>query len=308
MQVEFTTELTGREAPKEFRLLRFGRNATTKGDIVLTEASAAAVVDKVRADGRDQNRLSFDFNHAQMRAVTAEEGKSAGWFSVEVRTDGLWVVNAEWTETALSAIQKREYRFFSPVLYLDAKTREPSQLVNVALTNLPATKNQTPLVASQTTGNVGEPKESTLDENVVKLFGALGVPDAAAAEAKFVALTAENKALIDASKQVGAELSQVKATLAARDEADAVAKRDGLIAELSEAGKLEPALHDWAKTQSIESLTAYGAGRPASTAVSTPPVTAPSESVVALSAVELDVCSQMGLSPEEFQAHKKGTK
>lgn len=262
MQVEFTSELlTADGPPTEFRLLKLGKNATTKGEINLTRAAMSAVIASIKEDGRDQNRLSFDFNHAQLRAVTAEEGKSAGWFSVEAREDGLWIVNAEWTPAASAALSAREYRFFSPVLMLN-KDREPTRLINVALTNLPATKNQTPLVASQTEAPASQPKESPVDESVLKLFGALSVSDAAGAEAKFVSLSQEVVALQGAAKELTEELSQVKSELADRDAKELVAQRDRLIVELSEAGKLVPAMHAWAKTQSIESLSEYGKAAP----------------------------------------------
>jgi phage I-like protein len=312
VKIQFTDELVssaGSEPPTEFRLLKMGVNETTKGPINVTRESIDAVLAQIKADGRDQNRLSFDFNHAQMRAQTAEEGISAGWFSVEGREDGLWIVNAEWTERASTALAAREYRFFSPVLMLDAKTREPTQLVNVALTNLPATKDQTPLVASQNVDELvaDQPKESLVDEKaVLQLFGALGVSDVAGASEKFDALSKENDALKSGAAEMNVELSALKADVAKREQAEAVAKRDALIAELTQAGKLAPAMGDWAKTQTIEQLAAFGAVAPVALSAdeTVAPIVGDSHP---LSPEEKAVCVQMNMSEADYiEARKEG--
>lgn len=310
MQIKFTHELSvgaSKAPPTEFRLLKNGENRTTKGPINLTEASKAALVQKVVDDGRDQNRLSFDFNHLQVLGSDADAGKSAGWFSIEARQDGLWVVNAEWTKTAFDGISAREWRFFSPVLMLDPKTREPTQLINVALTNLPATKDQTPLVASQTAGDGQTPKESKLDETLVKLFGALGVSDAVGVEAKFVALSAEVTELKAAAGGLNSDIVALKADIAQRDEAAETAKRNALITALSADKKLTPAQKKWAQTLSTDQLVAYGEVAEVSS-VAAERVEAPSggETVV-LSQDEIKLCEQMNLSQDDYlEARKAG--
>lgn len=310
MRVELTHELVSgasKAPPTEFRLLKNGVNETTKGPINLTEASKAAVIERIKADGRDQNRLSFDFNHLQVLGNDADAGRSAGWFSVEARDDGLWIVNAEWTETAFAQISAREWRFFSPVLMLDAKTREPIQLVNVALTNLPATKDQTPLVASQTVGDGQSQKDPLVDEKaVLKLFGALGVSDAAGAEAHVVALSAEVETLKTGAVALSAEVVSLKADIASRDAAVEESKRDALIETLNQAGKLAPALNGWAKTQTLVQLTSFGDAAPASAVATEIKTEAPSAAGSdIMSEVEINLCAQFGQSHEDFIAARK---
>ncbi len=308
MQFEFTHDFElGTEPPTEFRLLKMGLNETTKGVINLTPASLVAVLAKVKADGRDKDRLSFDFNHSMVRSdVSPQDQVSAGSFSVEGREDGLWILNAKWTKDAFEAISERKWRFFSPVLMLNTKTREPTQLVNVALTNLPATKDQTPLVASQEVGSTDQlQKESKLDETIIKLFGALGVQDAAGAEAQYVQLTAEVSALKEASVVLTAENVALKADIAERDEKVEAVKLAALIVELNKDGKLQPALNKWAATQTFSQLEAYGKDAPASKVTEKAVEPSTDGSTLILSADEQKLCHSMGLSEEDFIEGRK---
>ncbi len=310
MQIEFTHDFElGTEPPTEFRLLKMGLNETTKGVINLTPAALEAVLAKVKADGRDKDRLSFDFNHSMVRSdVSPQDQISAGSFSVEGRKDGLWILNAKWTEDAFAAIAARKWRFFSPVLMLNTKTREPTQLVNVALTNLPATKDQTPLVASQEVGSTDQlQKESQLDETIIKLFGALGVQDAAGAEAQYVQLTAENVALKEASGTLTAENVELKADIAGRDEKEEAVKLAALIVKLNGDGKLQPALNKWAATQTFSQLEAYGKDAPASKVTEKVVEASEEGSTLILSEVEQNLCRAMDLSEESYvEARKAG--
>lgn len=135
----------GDTPPTEFRIWKWGENKTLKGTVVLDEKSAKAVIDAYREHGVE---LAIDYEHQTFNAE--ENGKpapAAGWFTPEVREDGLWATAVRWTEQAAGYLKAREYRFFSPVALLDAKTRRPVRLMPMALTNWPATNNLEPLVA-----------------------------------------------------------------------------------------------------------------------------------------------------------------
>jgi phage I-like protein len=84
---------------------------------------------------------AFDYNH--------ELKESAGWFELEARDDGLWAVNIKWTPTLLKHFAAKEYRYYSP--YFQTQDRNGKSfvtaLLNVAITNFPATDNQRPLIA-----------------------------------------------------------------------------------------------------------------------------------------------------------------
>jgi len=88
--------------------------------------------------------------------------------------------------------------------------------------------------------------------------------------------------------------------------ANANSARDVMIEKLSQEGKLSPALKEWAKTQTIESLAAFGKVAPVST-VASPEVKPPSSDgeLTTLSATDAKVCELMGITHEDFIKERK---
>ena len=115
---------------------------TTKGVFRFTPEDAQRVVQAWRDWG---NRLSIDYEHQALEPVANGPTPAAGWFDLEVRGDGLWAVNVEWTPRAAELLRNREYRYFSPAFRVE--DGHIVELINIALTNLPATKRMEPLVA-----------------------------------------------------------------------------------------------------------------------------------------------------------------
>lgn len=130
------TALEAQPLPTEYRLFKFGENQTTKGTFVLDAAGAESVMDSYRKHGID---MHVDYEHDRREA--------AAWFTPQVRADGLWATNVRWTPPAAAKLQNKEYRYHSPTFYHDDNKRI-TRVVNDALTNLPATDNQEPLVAA----------------------------------------------------------------------------------------------------------------------------------------------------------------
>lgn len=135
----------GPSVPTEFRLFSPGSNPTMKGNIIMNEQAGRNILSAMAEHGSTQ--LPIDYDHGQVTGGFAGAGVAAGWFTPQVRAGSLWAADVQWTPRARAALAAREYRFFSPAVYLNEK-REVTRLVNIALTNLPATRNQTPLVAS----------------------------------------------------------------------------------------------------------------------------------------------------------------
>ncbi len=134
-----------RRAPTAVRIFKFGKIHTTKGDLLFDQKSAKSVMADWKSYG---NELCFDYEHKAVEHDTrAGDGKAAGWFTLEVRDDGLWAVNIRWTPSAKKQIEEGEWRYFSPALEYESKTGRVLSLTNVALTNIPATKHLTPLTA-----------------------------------------------------------------------------------------------------------------------------------------------------------------
>lgn len=139
--------LTGDEPPTEFRIFTAGAVETTKGVFTFDEASAKSVMAEYQTHGID---LMIDYDHASLASVSldpAQAGKAAGWFNLEVRGGELWAVNVRWTPPAADALRRKEWRFMSPAFGTD-KDGRVTDLMNVAITNLPATRNLQPLMAA----------------------------------------------------------------------------------------------------------------------------------------------------------------
>ncbi len=147
------------DPPRAFRIFPYGEIETTKGVFRFDEEAARRVMETWRDYG---NRLPIDYEHQIVDPVANGPVPAAGWFDLELREDGLWAVNVEWTERAAELLRNREYRYFSPTFRTDADGRIV-ELINVALVNLPATKHMQPLVAKAVPFEGGEVVDGTWD-------------------------------------------------------------------------------------------------------------------------------------------------
>ncbi len=158
-------EIPEGEPPDEFVIFKAGDNPTSKGVLVFDETAASLVMAELKEQGMD--RLPFDAGHGMFAFIpTPENQKALGWFVAVVRDGQLVATDIQFTPFAREALKNREFRFFSPAVEVkplnihdeDEDEREivplaeqrfrVTALLNVALTNMPATKNQEPLVAT----------------------------------------------------------------------------------------------------------------------------------------------------------------
>lgn len=315
-------DLSSGVAPSEFRILSRGENPTRKGVVVFDEPAAESVMQEFELGGVD---LPLDFDHAMADPTTRPQDRAAaGWFRPSIRNGELWATELSWTPKGREAVESKEFRYTSlwgdvePVGNGDA--RRLRRLRNVALTNTPATLRTLPLVAHEDVHpNQGMKNMSDTDKARSPLVVTLGARDEAEAiekvtliqstlsdvagvlevEAKPDLVKGAIRALklqADKGKAAEAQLSELKTKI----DAD---KKDALIAKLSDEGKLPPALHEWARTQSIESLTAFGEKAPA--VVSTKPVESNQGGVTTtLSEEERQVAKLLGLSGDDVLKHK----
>lgn len=139
--------LEGDTPPSSFRIFRAGKNDSTKGSVLFDDVAGRSVMAKWNDYG---NELAIDYQHAMLEGLVLDpalSGKAAGWFGLELRAGELWAVNVRWTEPAAAALSRKEWRYVSPAFYVDDEERV-TEVVNVALTNVPATKNQDALMAA----------------------------------------------------------------------------------------------------------------------------------------------------------------
>ncbi len=131
------------EIKTEVRLFAFGENPTEKGVFLLDKADAAACLKAWENRGTD---LSWDYEHAIVKEG-AVNAPAAAWCGLEVRKDGLWATNIRWTDRARRLIEAKEYRYFSPLFEHD-DAGHVLNIINIALTNTPATWGIQPLIAA----------------------------------------------------------------------------------------------------------------------------------------------------------------
>lgn len=314
--------------PTEVCLFQAGITRTTKGLFLFDELSGTSVMTKFTAYGLD--KLPFDYGHG-MVGMGLNPGQdsqvAAAWFVPEVRNGSLYATNIEWTESAFKAIEAKEWRFYSPSFFIDNEPIKVDadsgvyayrvlELTNVALTNLPAIMNQTPLVNSRLTATATQskelPKENHMDE-LVKLLGAAS-HTAALAQVHIMlgqlkTLEEERQALLSATgaKSVPEALAVVANVRIQLDKVQLdreTEQKTQIIQSLSRDGKLQPAMHAWAQKQSLSTLKEMGELIVA--VVNTDPVKATelSTPTVVLSAQEIEMARQMGLSHDKLLANK----
>lgn len=293
--------------PTEMRLFATGKNRMRKGGrtftIVFDSESEQMVREAHNNQGRDQ--LPVDYDHGMLGMITTPEGSAAaGWFTLSFRADGVYASDIEWTNRAKRMLEEREYRYSSPAVRLE-ETNEVGvmrvvEVINVAITNLPATVGQKPLVANATQENE--------DMNLKELLELLGAKDDAEAKAKIEALLsaeeraqkAEQKAeeaktvakgALEQSEKLSAEKSELLGAAGATDldglrermskleaqaqsaeqlstrvtelEQERAKERHAAVKQaLVDEGKLTPAQFSWADTQSADQLQTWGENAP----------------------------------------------
>jgi phage I-like protein len=306
----------GPQAPTEVRLFRAGANETRKGVFLFNERAAVAVL-KAAADWGV--RLSFDYGHAMLdpwAVDPANAGRSAGSFVLEVRAGALWAADIKWTPAAKAAIEAREWLYISP-----AFNHEPdgtvTEVLNVALTNMPATKNLDPLMALAERAGREPPKGHTMKGILAMLSLA-----ETASEGEAVAALQAKLAPVAELMSVTGKATAAEALGVARAGVDAIKRVEALGAELVtarqatlaatvedavKAGKLAPAMRAWALDYGARDPGGFAAYLSAAVAVvplDGKPAAAPAApgATVTLSDSDLAVCRQLGIKPADFAA------
>lgn len=267
-----------------------------RGPYVLNINAVLSAFEKAGVD------LPIDYDH---QTLTADEKAgpvpAAGWIKELQARDGAVWGRVEWTQRAVELIAAREYRYLSPVFRHDKQGRVLA-LEGAGLTHYPNLAI-TPIAHHQGDADMTDLK---------MIAEALG----AAPDADAETLIAHAKSLRDAAsrqpdpaewvpmsqhKAVVAELAALRIQIT-KDKADAAVR-----AAMS-AGKLAPAMKDWAQAYAEKDPDGFAAWCEAA------PVILPQNmSAVAQNAGTDDIlteedriaCVLLGLSETEFAAHKK---
>lgn len=165
MTIKYNLVKLSKKAPTERLLFKFGVNKTTKGNFYLTKESAQEIVANWKEYGNTPN---IDYNHNQLaEIIDPDAGVSAGTFELALRDDGLYATNIKWTDKAAAMIASKEYIYTSPAFLTEI--REGKEIIvdilNFALTNIPATKNMDQLIAASKLNKQKELKMVTNEDN-----------------------------------------------------------------------------------------------------------------------------------------------
>ena len=140
--------LEGDKLPTEFRLFRFGKNETENGTFIFDDAAAKSVMAARKKWGVS---VMLDLEHQSLDCEPGVPDPTArdarGWGNLELRKDGLYLVNVTWTPDGARRLREKTQRYVSPAFTTDDDGRILT-LVNVALTAIPATHGAQPLVAA----------------------------------------------------------------------------------------------------------------------------------------------------------------
>lgn len=325
------------------QLLPYGKFRATDGRP--TDVEAWYVTDTNGADvvalaNNQRNPLPIDYEHQIIHSLkNGKEAPSAGWMEYFYFTPQGIFADVRWTDKAADYIKNGEYRYISAVFAYDTDGYV-RKIFHAALTNTPALDGMEEAMVAASVNLLQE--ESQMDKKLQAALCALFSlkPDSTEAEmtAKVTALSAaKGKSDVDVldvyaklaekeqsvaalSTQVGkpdpakfvpveqvaalqADFNALKTTV----EAD---KKEALITAALSQGKLSPALKDWAKSLSVEALSAYLEKAPAMAALSGEPQAKgdPEQKVAALSAAEQAAARALGMTEAEFMAEHKEQK
>ena len=168
-----------RIAPSEFRLFSYGVNATMKGDFVFDERSAESTMAMYAKQGVP---YMGDYEHMSLVRPPIKAPASITEFVPQIRTDStgkpeLWATNVHWTDDAKAEVEAGHYRLYSPAFMPDRDAdgnptpdNHIDYLINVSLTNLPATYGLQPLVAASAAQT--SEGDAPMDEEKLKALSA----------------------------------------------------------------------------------------------------------------------------------------
>jgi phage I-like protein len=312
-----------KEPPAAFQIFALGETPTSKGTLLFDAEAATQVMAAFQAQG---NELSIDYEHQSLTDPPVR-APAAAWFGLEVRADGLWAVNVRWTPDADAHLRAGEYRYFSPAVELDGDTGRVLRLINLALTNLPATKAMKPLVAAK--------DQPTPEPSMKTLLTAMGLKDTASeaealsafgqltgrfqqSEQELLQLTSaasvnEAFGVIRGLKDSAAQLTKLNTRVQELEQQDREREVEALIGQGKRDGKLAPAQESFFREmgkKDVAILKGFLASAPklVATAADAAKVPTTEADIVVLSETEKQTAKQLGVSEADFIASKKTQK
>lgn len=254
LRLSLNVELPAGEIPEWVELLPSGEMITGRDGRTWRNSNPHGVVEQFVARNVD---LVIDWEHAsEHRAPNGQDAPAAGWVKeLAVREGAVWG-RVEWTEKAAAQLQRKEYRYLSPVFLF---TRDDHQIVRLSSAGL---TNQ-PNLALKALNQQTHQEDFPVWKDLLKK---LGLPEDATEAQAITALnqvqadleTAKNReatpsldkyvprADFDQAQTRAANAEQTLKTLKKEREDEAI---DTAINQALEDGKIAPATVDYHKAQ-----------------------------------------------------------
>lgn len=238
--------------PTEFRVFERGIVDSTKGSVLVDDESIARIMSAYQKHGAD---IMIDLEHQALDPFPSPDPTSRdarGWGRLEVRVDGVWCVDVKWTPDGVARLTEKRQRYISPAFYVeDVPEGGPPrvvQIINIALTALPATHGLDALIAASQSRKV---RTSMTPEQMQQIAVALGLGDGATVEEVIGAIAELNSKLesalcagdaAEADAASSADANPPPGEMMAATERDRDAIRE--ILALSSRGSIAEALAD----------------------------------------------------------------
>jgi hypothetical protein len=228
--------LIGDAPPAEFRIFVAGENQTSKGVYLFDDIAAAAVMKAYAAHGCD---VMIDLEHLsiadQDRSLNFDPD-ARGWCKLELRNGELWAAQVTWTPDGLIRLSEKRQRYMSPAFVVNDDDRI-IEVLNIAITAMPATHNLEPLVAAsqrriQRLAFEAEGDQKMSPEQFAAIAEALGLGADANIEDVLATIAAMVKKVQDAANgtETPAEAAADPAVAAAAEAVPVVAAASRLMA------------------------------------------------------------------------------
>lgn len=273
---------------------------------------AEAVLAAFAGHGAD---LPIDYDHQSLEAAAkAGPVPAAGWITaLEMREDGLWA-RVSWTPQAAELLAGREYRYLSPV-FMHRKDGTVVELLGAGLTHTPNLHLRAAAARHLETHTVEDlierlimmlnlPTASTPEDVVAelqKIIDRLQAAEAAAAQSRQI--DPAEWVPMSQHRAVAEQLAAMQAQIAAE-------KAEAAVTAAMRAGKLAPAMKDWAlsyASKDPEGFAVWAEKAPVILPPEDPHRAAPRVASNAATLTEEDriACALLGMREADFAAHKK---
>jgi len=215
------------KVPSEFLMWPFGEVSVTDPryppTLVIDEDTALRTMAYYRRKVNEKAgaKLYGDWSHNISRGI---DEKASCWWVPEVRADGIWATQIDWTPDAQMQLEKREIRHYSPEGKWRPITKDKGHveyLTAFGLTNKPASDQQIPLVAKAE----GEPSPERRRSIMENLFKELGLKDTDTEETAIKAVKDLKAKAEKSEKDLEAKEGEVKdlqTKLESKEESDEV--------------------------------------------------------------------------------------